>query len=152
MELEGDIIKVEVIANRECARESKFAGSIDERDLAFVIDGCDALAEVPCALILRRDDNPAGVGIQVAAQIVKGAEDHKAVRRVILIDKDVIQSWRGIFTGADVFELLKSIYSFATVLHYYVRRDIGGPCLPISDFVILVVIGFTHEPDEYQRR
>ena len=148
MVLEGNVVEIEIIANRESSGDGKFTRGIDERDETFLIDRRDAFAEVPCTLVLRRNDNLPCMGVQIAAFSIIGSEDNEAVIRCVLVDEDVVQARRGKFTGADVFELIETLPAFVTVHEDDIRRHIFRVSLPVSDFEFLFVIDVAHEAGE----
>ena len=145
MELKSDVVIVQVVADGEGGRESGFAGGVDKRDKTFLIDRGYSFTEVPRALVLRRNDDLTGFDIQVSTEAVKRAEDNEAVFGAVGVDEDVFQVRCGIFTSTDVFELLKAFHTFVAVFQHDVLRYVVSPAFPITDFVVLVVIDFTHE-------
>ncbi len=59
-------------------------------------------------IIFSRNDDIAVFYIQVSTEAVKRAENNKAVFGVVGVGKDVLQLRCGIFTRADVHQLLKA--------------------------------------------
>ena len=109
VELERIVGMVIIKIERESDRNRNLSLLVDERDLSVFDHSCQSFAEVPGAVILCRNDDSAGMEIDVAAFFALVVpEDHDTVIGAV-VEEHMVQLRGSKLTGAGVFEAAEMV-------------------------------------------